>query len=1365
MQCYTQLTAPTAVSHSISLPFLSASANNLVVAKTSLLQIFSLKSTISHTLDKGSSNDAQASAQIKRQSVNGLGVSGQDSSTTRAERLPTTKLVLVAQYELSGTITSLARVKILHSKSGGEALLVALRDAKLSLIEWDPERFSISTISIHYYEREDIPSSPWEPDLGHCVNYLSVDPSSRCAVYKFGVRHLAILPFHQIGDDLVMDDYDPDLDGERPERKVSISKNNMADASIEKTPYAASFVLSLLALDPSLSHPIHLSFLHEYREPTFGVLYSQVASSSALLHERRDNVSFAVYNLDLEQRASTTLLSVNNLPWDMFAVYPLMRSIGGVLLLGTNQIIHVDQSGKSNGIAVNDFAKQSTSFSLADQSDLGMRLENCLIKELGVDNTDMLIILSNGELAILSFKIDGRSVSSLSMRRAHSENGFSALLAGPSCASIIGRGRFFIGSERADSVILGWYRKHDRQKRKRSIAEIEDGGDEIDIDIDEEDLEADEDDLYNDDEREQQASAEAVSTLSSEKIDYTFRLHDSLINVGPMTDVLLRTALQDESDTLSKDAILGSEIVTVSGQDKAGSITIFQRDIRSNLTEQYDIDIAGVQGVWSINIRQSQEKTASGSSQRSYDNYLFISSLDAAGLEKSTVYRIKGRNLEEIQDFELDTDAGNTIEIGMINGGTVVAQVSQNQVRTYDADFGLAQIQPLTEPDEDTTQPEVVSASFADPYILVIRDDQSAVVLTADDRGEFEEENRTVAGQWLSGSLYEDSNDNLRVEYPDDSDEESGNVLMFLLSVAGGLQLRSVNDDIIVYQPYQAPLEGKKDTSLRFLKIPNPHIPQVPKESLDDDQRETPRQALRTLPDVQGYSAVVKRGSSPSFIIRSASSQPQVFDFAGDFLRSVGSLHTLSCQSGFVYTNEEGKIRNAQLPVQSQYETGWIARRISVGEEVHALSYHAKQDAYVLGTGVTVDFKLPEDDFHSRWSDEDIQFLPQAEQGSIKLLDGKTYQIIDSYALEPYEVITTIKTLSLEISEMTHKRDSLIVVGTSFLRGEDLPSAGHIYIFAIITVVPEPDLPHTNRALKLIAKEEVKGAVTAISSIGTQGFLMVAQGQKCMVRGLKEDGTLLPVAFMDMQCFVSVVKELPENSGLCLMADAVKGVWFTGYMEEPYQLRLFGKSPHHIEVIAADFLPDGKQLYIVAADADCNLQILQFDPEHPKSLTGQRLLHHTTFHTGHFPSTLTLIPPSPPSPSTPPSTPSSTQQPPHPLLLTTQTGSLALLTPLTSSQHRTLSALQSHVQNTLPHYCGLNPRAYRVPSGGAAGTGVLGRGGIVDGGLVKRWMEGGRWRWWGGGDGVGMGMGEGEGEGEEGVRGLVARVAGGRGVF
>lgn len=678
MQCYTELTPPTAVTHSLALPFQSPSANNLVVAKTNLLQLFSLKSVITHTKDALLS---AASGNIKREQANGQHSSLPDFTAIRGDRLHTTKLVLITQYELSGTITSLGRVKILQSKSGGEALLVALRDAKLSLIEWDPERCSISTISIHYYEREDILSSPWEPDLAECGNNLAVDPSSRCAVLKFGVRHLAILPFHQVGDDLVMDDYDPDIDGEQPERKASVTKQATDVAKAEKTPYAASFVLSLLALDPSLSHPIHLAFLNEYREPTFGVLYCQVASSSSLLSERRDNVSYAVYTLDLEQRASTTLLSVNNLPYDLFAVIPLSRRIGGNLLIGGNEIIYVDQSGKSNGIAVNEFAKLSTSFPLADQSDLRIRLEHCVVKELGLDNTELLIILYTGELAVLSFKVDGRSVSGLSIRKVDVENGGAAMLAGPSCASIIGRGRLFIGSEDADSIVLGWSRKSDRLHRRRHRSDIDVDGEEDEADLEEE-LEEDEDDLYTDDKPAQKTQEQATSPSVADMGDYHFRVHDSLTNLGPMTDVALRHSSLDKPDTAYSSPSTGPALLTTSGRSKAGGLTMLQQDIRVDAIQRYDIDSA--QSLWSISTKGNLKCGHGEPPREAYDQYIFACSTGESESQKSIVYRIEGTGLEGIEDIEFDVDAGDTIDVNTINGGTMIAQVTQNQVRTYD---------------------------------------------------------------------------------------------------------------------------------------------------------------------------------------------------------------------------------------------------------------------------------------------------------------------------------------------------------------------------------------------------------------------------------------------------------------------------------------------------------------------------------------------------------------------------------------------------------------------------------------------------------------------------------------------------------
>lgn len=49
-------------------------------------------------------------------------------------------------------------------------------------------------------------------------------------------------------------------------------------------------------------------------------------------------------------------------------------------------------------------------------------------------------------------------------------------------------------------------------------------------------------------------------------------------------------------------------------------------------------------------------------------------------------------------------------------------------------------------------------------------------------------------------------------------------------------------------------------------------------------------------------------------------------------------------------------------------------------------------------------------------------------------------------------------------------------------------------------------------------------------------------------------------------------------------------------------MTLFGKDLDELEVVTADFLPDGKKLYILVADSDCNLNVLQYDPEGTKLL-------------------------------------------------------------------------------------------------------------------------------------------------------------------
>jgi cleavage and polyadenylation specificity factor subunit 1 len=418
--------------------------------------------------------------------------------------------------------------------------------------------------------------------------------------------------------------------------------------------------------------------------------------------------------------------------------------------------------------------------------------------------------------------------------------------------------------------------------------------------------------------------------------------------------------------------------------------------------------------------------------------------------------------------------------------------------------------------------------------------------------------------------------------------------------------LRASNDDLTLYEPFRTdsatPLKPLIST-LHFNKIHNPHLAKDPtvsaREGSDEGIQETRDTPMRAISNLGGYSTVFLPGGSPSFILKSSKSVPKVISLQGVGAKNMSSFHTAGCEKGFIYTDLNGIARVSQLPAETSYELGVALQKVELGQATHGVTYHPPTESYVVATSNEVEFELPKDDELNRrdWQREDISFKPTVEQSFVKLIHPVNWSIIDTFELDPCEMIMCIKTLNLEVSENTNERKQLITVGTALSKGEDLPIKGRVYVFDVVSVVPHPDRPETNKKLKLIAKEEIpRGAVTGITEVGNQGFMLVSQGQKCMIRGLKEDGSLLPVAFMDMNCYVTSVKELP-GSGLCVMGDVMKGVWLAGYTEEPYKMILFGKSGTNMEVVAADFFPDGKDLFIVVADAECNLHIMQYDPE------------------------------------------------------------------------------------------------------------------------------------------------------------------------
>ena len=671
MQCYTELTPPTAVTHSLTLPFVSAESENLIVAKTSLLQIYTFKrSPTSHRGSKSRSGG--------------------------------TKLILIAEYPLSGTITSLVGIKLPSSKSGGDGLLVGLKDARLSLIEWDTERHGLSTVSIHYYEQDELQGSPWAPSISSCVNYLTVDPNSRCAALRFGVRNLAVLPFKQGDEDVnIDDDWDEEIDGPRVADK-STSQSMTGPSSKDDSPFGTSFVIQLAKIDANIIFPIHLAFLHEYRgNPTFGILSSTMAPASSLIQERKDHLTYMIFTLDVDQRESTQILKVGNLPYDLFRVIPLPSPIEGALLVGGNELIHIDQSGKASGVAVNEFAKSCTSFALTDQSELAMRLEGSTMELLSVENGEMLIVLHSGALAILSFHMDGRSVSSLNIRKIADELGGSLLTTGPSSASTLGPNAMFLGSENADSVVLGWSRRSDRASRRKPRVDLQDGSDEtlVDEDDDEEEDGDLDDDLYGASSITTPAIVNGGNKLisaNSKVGDYVFRIQDSLLNIAPSVDLALgkpAVPLNDNGDYEGVQSDL--QLVSAVGRDKASSLAIIHQKIQPKVVGCFDFSDA--RGIWALkaskpaqrpsNSSTGDEKTSEASTKdQQYDNLMIVSRLAATGVEESDVFSLTPNGFEALTEteFEHDADAGSTIEAGTLGNGARIIQILQSVVRIYD---------------------------------------------------------------------------------------------------------------------------------------------------------------------------------------------------------------------------------------------------------------------------------------------------------------------------------------------------------------------------------------------------------------------------------------------------------------------------------------------------------------------------------------------------------------------------------------------------------------------------------------------------------------------------------------------------------
>jgi cleavage and polyadenylation specificity factor subunit 1 len=292
-----------------------------------------------------------------------------------------------------------------------------------------------------------------------------------------------------------------------------------------------------------------------------------------------------------------------------------------------------------------------------------------------------------------------------------------------------------------------------------------------------------EEDVYEDDlytaEPETPALGRRPSAETSGVGVYKFQVLDRLPNIGPLRDITLGKPVStvENPGRLIENACSELELVAAHGSGRNGGLVLMKREIEPGVAASFDAQ--SVQGVWTAVVALGSGAPLVPDEQQinqEYRQYVILSKPEAPDKEQSEVFIAGTQDLKPFKAPEFNPNNDVTIEIGTLLCKRRVVQVLRNEVRSYDigeplalkrkehirkltmTDLGLAQIYPVW--DEDTSDERMaVSASLADPYIAILRDDSTLMLLQADDSGDLDEvelNDSATAGKWRSCCLYWD---------------------------------------------------------------------------------------------------------------------------------------------------------------------------------------------------------------------------------------------------------------------------------------------------------------------------------------------------------------------------------------------------------------------------------------------------------------------------------------------------------------------------------------------------------------------------------------------------------------------------------
>ncbi|KAG7191485.1 mRNA cleavage and polyadenylation factor subunit [Scheffersomyces spartinae] len=1198
-------------------------------------------------------------------------------------------LKLVEQFKLEGQITGLKRIRPIESPHL-DYVIVATKLAKFSVIRWDAFHHTISTVSLHYYENCLQGSSFDEVKLAE----LLVEPTSNsCTCMRFK-NMMIFLPFTVMDDE---EEEEEELEADTMYVDVKLQKGTQINSTSEegvvqvRVPmFDSSFLIDAKTLDPLIgSHVIDAQFLYSYSGTTMAVLTSgNQYTWTGLLPQLKDDVSLYIVSLDLKSKVSATVLKVDNLPYDIDRIIPLKAPLNGCVLLGGNEIIHVDNGGIARKIAVNSYFKLITNQkkNYIDMTHLELKLEGC--STFPIDNK-LLLITREGSFYCLEFELDGKSIKKVSLTKLAEKAYENIQLTYPGEIVNLDDDLLFISNKNGDSPLVKWGYQDDSGAISSSQGEMitTNGRTTTDDDLYDED-----DDLYNDDE----GSPEVQKALKrADKL--MFHKHDQLINLGPCSTFAFGFySLEEKKSQLINPNYRDICIFSNGGSQKQSALSIISPTVQLNIKSS--LSFSQIDRMWTI-----QSK------------YLITS--DSINF-KSEIFQIDKAFARLVSKSFVNNDM--TIAVHEMPSQHVI-QVTRKKVHVYESNFKKRAMKLLWRKDANKDESESVSTSvddeiihstFQDEFLMLFLRSGGVLIYSVNTyNGTFTSiaipkilsetiiTTGCIANSYLLNAVLKDinlvinhesrglkrkhseRNANPRKNSPDQQEKGATSYGPKQKTFA----LVTGDNRIVVFNRfhnqkcYQLREVDKftKFLSLEFFEnrdsIPDPHIKQIIFNDLGDGiEREeyltvltiggeiymyklffdgenfqfkaesdlaitgAPDNAypsgtsierrLVYFPNFSGKSCIGVTGVIPYLITKLGHSIPRIFRFSKIPVLSfaIYSDVTNNITNGIMFLDNKKNARACELAPEFNFENCLPVRRIPMGETIKSIAYHETSNTLVVSTFKEIPYNCIDEDGEPIVGTDPSRPSAISYKGSVKLISPYNWSVIDTIELEDNEVGMTLKSMALDVGSLSKKFKNKKEFIVVGSGKYRLEDLPCNGNFKVIEIIDIIPEPGRPETNHKFKEFFQEDTRGAVTSVSE------VYGRFLVAQGQKiivrdiQDDGAVPVAFLDCPIYVS---ELKNFGDLVLLGDAVKGVCLAGFDAEPFRMITLGKDMNKFDTNCADFIVKDEDLYILIADQKKQaLHLVQYDPEDPVSLNGTRLVYKWSFNVNSTVMSLKSLP-------------------------------------------------------------------------------------------------------------------------------------------